>query len=154
MFLGVQLKKIILYTFLTILILQFILINCARITKFNNFFVAMCHFDQPFQKIKSNSFNTSQIKVFATNMVPRKYLPLADIDMVQEHTFEQRVWDNCSAIGEYLGCTFVNASWVQVTPPHYLNRMSIPNFVHHHFWPRLLQDLGYLLQLILEKLIN
>jgi hypothetical protein len=83
-------------------------------------------------------------------MVLRKCLPVADIHTVQEHTFKQRVGDNCSAIGEYLGCTFVNASWVQVGP-YYLNRMSIPSFVHHHFWPRLLQELGYLLQFILEN---
>jgi hypothetical protein len=31
-----------------------------------------------------------------------------------------------------------------LSPPHYLNMISILNFVHHHFWPRLLQELGLL----------
>jgi len=37
---------------------------------------------------------------------------------------------------------------------HGLNRMFIPNFVHHHFWLKLLQKLRYLLWFILINLIS
>ncbi len=29
-------------------------------------------------------------------------------------------------------------SWMLVASPHFLNLIYIPNFVHHHVWPRLL----------------
>ncbi len=38
-------------------------------------------------------------------------------------------------------------------PFHYLNRNVIANFVHHHFWLKLLQELRYLLGFILINLV-
>ncbi len=39
-------------------------------------------------------------------------------------------------------------------PPHSLTRISILTFVHHHFLPRLSEELGYLLWLIIINLIG
>jgi len=51
---------------------------------------------------------------------------------------------------EYLECTFLEP----FPPPHCLNKISIPKYVHYHFWPRLLQELGYLLWFIFVSLIS
>ncbi len=52
----------------------------------------------------------------------------------------------------HLACKFLGASWVHVVPSHRLRKFFIPNFVRHQFWPRLLQELGYLLGLTLIRL--
>jgi hypothetical protein len=36
-------------------------------------------------------------------------------------------------------------SWVHFASLHCLRKIFIPNFVHHYFWPKSLQELGYLL---------
>jgi hypothetical protein len=49
---------------------------------------------------------------------------------------------NCGVtLGNILDAHFL----MHFVPPHYLNIVSILNFAHHHFWLKLLQELGYLL---------
>jgi hypothetical protein len=48
------------------------------------------------------------------------------------------VWD-------YVGVIPRNILNVHFAPPHCLNKTFIPNFVHHHFLPKLLQKFKYLL---------
>jgi hypothetical protein len=54
------------------------------------------------------------------------------------------VWD-------YVGVIPRNILNLHFAPLHCLNKTFIPNFVHHHFWPKLLQEIKYLLWFILIK---
>ncbi len=51
-----------------------------------------------------------------------------------------------------MGDILIAHFWVCDASPHCLNNIFISNFMHHHFWPKLLQELGYLLWFMLHNL--
>jgi hypothetical protein len=53
------------------------------------------------------------------------------------------IWDYNGVISRNI----LNAHFV---PPHCLNRTIILNFVHHHFWPKLLQQLKVLIVIYID----
>ncbi len=55
------------------------------------------------------------------------------LDIVQEQTFELRLGTNCGAMLENMVDAFCFIESL-------LN--FIPNFIHHHFWCKTLQELG------------
>ncbi len=65
--------------------------------------------------------------------------------------FGQNIWDKLWWYSrEYLKCTFSEP----LPSPHCSSKIYIPKYVHYHFWPRLLKELGYLLLFIFVSLIG
>jgi hypothetical protein len=69
-------------------------------------------------------------------------LPFNHLYTIQEQSFGQMICDK-------LWCYFKNIldphSWVPFASCRCLNRFYIPNFVHHHLWLGILQELGKIL---------
>jgi hypothetical protein len=87
-----------------------------------------------------------QIEAFIINTILWNRLPFSPpIYNTSQHFWAKEMRKFVMLLGEYFGCTLLSASSVHVAPSHCLSRISVPDFVHHHFWLRLLQEFGYLL---------
>jgi hypothetical protein len=65
------------------------------------------------------------------------------------HTFGQSIWDKLWFHSSHFWAKYTGKLWwywgifwmhilvSMLSAPHYLNRISILNFVHHHLWPKL-----------------
>jgi hypothetical protein len=62
--------------------------------------------------------------------------------MIQTQNFGQKIWDKlCVILKNILNAHF----GIHFASPCCLNRIFIPNFVHYHFWFKIIQKLVYLL---------
>ncbi len=139
-----------LYTFNNYTQLQSILISCgvhptictSPSSMFFSFFffLTMGHFDWPSRKRNLIFLIFPQIEHF---------LPTCNYDRVslQSPIYNTRTNFCTKDMGEIVLILFqrILLKQVHLASSHYLSKIYIPNFVHHHIWPRTLQKLGYLL---------
>ncbi len=95
----------------------------------------------PSQK-NHNAFYIPQIETFNTNMGPWHCFPLTTYIQLKPKLLGKGYGTNCDAILKNV----LDANFgVHFASLHCLSKTFIPNFVHHYFWPKSLQELGYLL---------
>jgi hypothetical protein len=62
---------------------------------------------------------------------------------------------NAVLLGNLISWVYILACVSSCMLPHWLSKIFIPNFVYHHFWPKLLlQNLMYLLWFMIIYLIS
>ncbi len=81
--------------------------------------------------------------------IPREYSNLLRRPTRRQHHKSLLALCVCVILGNIFNAHF----GVHFASPHCLSRIFIQNFVHHHFWLKILQKLEYLLWFILISLI-
>jgi hypothetical protein len=77
-----------------------------------------------------------------------------DLYTIQEHAFGQTIWDKLWHFWGIFWVHILGCMLGHVVSPHCSSGISILNFVHHQFWLKFLQKLGYLLWFTLISLIS
>jgi len=114
----------------------------------SSIFFAMDHFDWPLTKKSWCFFVLLKRSIFYQYGIVVVF-PFSHLYTIHDHTFGQKIWDKLWCYWNILDGHFL----LHFGSLHCLSKIYIPNFVHHHFSPKRLQKIGYLLWFTLIGLI-